>query len=241
MNVSHTIKDKEISRWQSLQRLPSIALSKLSPKRLLIVFVVIVCLLFLLSPSTYINRTVLNDPKEDDDAVLFDLRKEIHSMLNARGDFGTKHVAIFITSHDLYNATSITMLACEMAAARKLNVLMIYAGTNATEKIPFFLRANQFDRVICPMVWFDVRHEYSSLSIQESATETVLRDVVSVLWPSVVVYLDDEKDWVVQSLERVVYWRRPAISLVQLKRAAIQNLRWIASLTPSALAGTFPV
>jgi len=39
------------------------------------------------------------------------------------------------------------------------------------------------------------------------------------------------------SLEKSVFWRRSSISLVQLKRAALHNLRWIASLTPHALAG----
>ena len=65
----------------------------------------------------------------------------------------------------------------------------------------------------------------------------MLNDVVSTLHPSVVVHLDDEEDWFMQSLKRVVYDQRPPISLIQLKKAAIHNLLWIASLAPSALAG----
>jgi len=53
----------------------------------------------------------------------------------------------------------------------------------------------------------------------------------------VAVYVEDEEDWIMQVLERVVYWRQPAISLIQLKRGALPNLRWISTLTPSALAG----
>lgn len=233
MNI---IKDKEIPRWQPLHRLPRIALAKLSPKRIIILFLIIICFIFLFYPQ-HVGRNVLKDAEEDDDEVLLSLRKELHSILNLRGDFSTaRPAAIFLTAHDLYNATGITTLACEMAVAKKMSVLMMFVGKNATEKVPFFLRANQFDRTTCPMVWFDVRHEYSSLDKQESATEIILNDVISVLHPSVVVYLDDEEDWFMQSLERVVYLRRPAISLIQLKKAAIHNLLWIASLAPSALA-----
>ena len=129
------------------------------------------------------------------------------------------------------------MLACEMATAKNMNVLMVYVGMNSTSKVGNFFRANQFDRTTCPMAWYDARHQYSSTNVQESATESILKDVVAVLRPSVVVYLEDDEDWFMQSLERVVYWKRPAISLIQLKRTGIQNLRWISSLTPSALAG----
>jgi hypothetical protein len=234
MNI---IKDKEIPRWRPLQRLPRIALAKLSLKRIIILFLAIICFIFLLYPQ-HVGRNVLKDTKKDDDEVLLSLRKELHSILNLRGDFSTaRPVAIFLTAHDLYNATGLTTLACDMAAAKKMNVLMMFVGKNATEKVPFFLRANQFDRTTCPMVWLDVRHEYSSLNKQESATEIVLNDVISTLHPSVVVHLDDEVDWFMRSLERVVHFRRPPISLIRLKKATIHNLQWIASLPPSALAG----
>jgi len=237
MNVTHTIKDKEISRWHPLQRVPRIALSKLSPKRIIVLFLILATLLFFLAP-TYVNRAVIIDPEENDEQVLLELRKEFKFLLSLRGEFSTaKQNAIFITAHDLYNATGITMLACEMAIAKKLNVLMIFVGMNSTEKVGFFLRANQFERTTCPMACYDARHEYSSLNVQKSATESVLKDVVTALRPSVVVYLDDDADWFTQILKEVVYWRRPAISLIQLKRTTIQNLRWIGSLNPFALAG----
>ena len=240
MNVSHIIKDKEIPRWHPLQRVPRIALSKLSPRRLLFLLLILATLLLFLTPS-YVNRAAIIDPEENDEQVLLKFRKEFRSLLSLRGEFSTtKQNAIFITAHHVYNATGITMLACEMAIAKKLNVLMIFVGMNSTEKVAFFLRANQFDRMSCPMAWYDARHEYSSLNVQESATESILKDVMTVLRPSVVVHLDDEADWFMQSLKQVVYWRRPAISLIQLKRATIQNLRWIGSLTPSALAGIRP-
>ena len=72
---------------------------------------------------------------------------------------------------------------------------------------------------------------------QITATEEILGQAVDLTRPSVVVYMDDEEDWFMQSLEKAVYWRRPAISLIQLKRSALANLRWIASLSPSALMG----
>ena len=72
---------------------------------------------------------------------------------------------------------------------------------------------------------------------QIDATEEVLAVAVDLTGPAVVVYLDDEEDWFMQSLEKAVYWRRPAISLIQLKRSALANLRWIAELSPSALMG----
>ena len=237
MNVSQTIKDKEIPRWHPLQRVSRIALSRLSLRRLLFLLLILATLLFFLTPS-YVNRVAVIDPEENDDQVLLELRKEFKSLLSMRGEFSTtKQNAIFITAHDLYNATGLTMLACEMAMAKKLNVLMIFVGTNSTEKVAFFLRANQFDRTTCPMAWYDARHEYSSLNVQENATESVLKDVVTALQPSAMVYLDDDADWFMQSLERVVYWKRPAISLIQLKRTDIRNLQWIGSLNPSALAG----
>ena len=123
-----------------------------------------------------------------------------------------------------------------MAVAKKMNVLMIFLGRNPTETIPFFLNAHRFDRSTCPIVWYDGRHEYLSVNLQESAAERVFEEIMIALSPSVVVHLDDEA-WLIRSLQRLVYWQYPAISLIQLKRTAIQNLRWMASLSPSALAG----
>ena len=104
----------------------------------------------------------------------------------------------------------------------------------------FWLRANQFIGSTCSLNTLDGRHQYWSTEKQQSATKDILADAIEMLNPSVVVYVDDDEDWFMQSLERVVYWRRPAISLIQLKRNAIPNLRWIASLSPAALAGISP-
>jgi hypothetical protein len=235
----HTIKDKEIPAWRPLQGVPRLALSKLSPKRIVILLLLSAVLLFFLAP-TFFNRAEVIDPEEKDDDVLLSLRKELKSSLALRGEFSKpKPAAIFATSHDLYNASGITALACDMAAARQMNVLIMFLGLDSSERVPLFLRAHQFERATCPMVWHDARHQYSSIVQQQTATEAILADVLSYLNPSVVVYVDDEEDWFMQSLERVVYWRSPAISLIQLKRTALVNLRWIASLSPSALEGGF--
>jgi hypothetical protein len=124
-----------------------------------------------------------------------------------------------------------------MAAAKKMNVLMMFMGRYATDQIPLFLRAHGHDRVSCPIVWHDARHEYYSRENLKEATAEILDDAVRLVSPSVVVYVDDEEKWFMGSLEKSVFGRRSSISLVQLKRAALHNLRWIASLTPHALAG----
>jgi hypothetical protein len=93
--------------------------------------------------------------------------------LNLQGDFSTATpAAIFLIAHDVYNATGVTTLTCEMAIAKRMSVLMMFVRKNATEKVPFFLRANEFDRT-CPIVWFYFKHEHSSLNKQESATDSV--------------------------------------------------------------------
>ena len=240
MSVSHTIKDKAISRWQPLQRVPRIALSKLSPKRIFILLLVLACFFLFLGPPYFRSRDVTSELKEADDEVLLSLRKELKSILALRADLSSnKPAAIFVTAHVLYNASGITTLACDIAAAKKMNVLMMYMGRNSSETVPFFLRANQFDRSTCPIVWFDARHEYESIAKQEGAMEEVLADAVSALNPSVVVYVDDEEDWFLQALKTVVYLRSPRVCRIQLKRSALANLRWIASLNPAALAGIF--
>ena len=236
MNVTTTVKDKEVQipRWQPLQRLPRFP--KLSPKRLIILIVILGALMLCFSPS-YMNRSAI-DPDENDEDVVKGLRKELKATMSLRGEFSLgKAAAIFVTGHDVRDAAGITALACDMAAAKKLNVLILYVGVNATETVPFFFRANGFDRTSCPVVWHDARHRYSSVNKQESATEQILADAIGFIDPSVAVYVEDEEDWIMQVLERVVYWRQPAISLIQLKRAALPNLRWISTLTPSALAG----
>jgi len=241
MNVSHTIKDKEIPRWQPLQRVPQIALAKLSPKRIVLLFLGIATLLFLLSPKS-LHKGVILDPEKQDESILTDLRKELNSLLTLKADFSTqKKSAIILTAHSLSNATGLTSLACDLSHSRKMNILLLFMSQNSSSSLPFWLRANQFvGSSTCPMTWFDARHLYSTMEKQQSATEVILGDMVRLLDPSVVVYVDDEEDWFMQSLERVVYWRRPAISLIQLKRNAIPNLRWIASLSPAALAGISP-
>ena len=237
MNVSHTtIKDKEIPRWQPLQR---VALSKLSPKRLVLLILALATLLFLLS-SSFITGPTPPSSHEIDTHVTASLRQQLRSMVNLRGDFSltTRPTAIFVTAHALHNATGLTGLACEMAAAKKMNVLMVFMGGYATDKIPMFLRANGFDGGSCPMVWHDARYEYYSLDNMKEAAAEILDDAVKLVSPSAVVYVDDEEEWFMGSLEKSVFWRRPSISLIQLKRAALHNLRWIASLTPHALAGS---
>ena len=240
MTVSHTIKDKEIRRWQPLQRIHRIAVSRLSShKRVLLLFIAVICLLFLLRPRHTKGVIALNERVEGDEGTLRRIRKDFQALQSRHAEItpaSGKHTTVFITAHELYNATGLTTLACEMAAARKMNVLMLYVGLNSREAIPFFLRANQFD-ASCPMTWFDARHAYSSLNEQESATEAVLREVIRSLNPSVVISLDDDADWFMQSLERVVYWHKPSISSIQLKRSALSNLHWMTTLTPSALAG----
>ena len=157
-----------------------------------------------------------------------------------RGDFSpaTRPTAIFTTAHDLRNGTGLTALACDLAAAKKMNVLMMFMGGNSTDKVPLFLRANAFDRRSCPMVWFDARYEYSSRDNLKEATAEILEDAVRFVSPSVIVHVDDEEDWWREILEKSVHSRRTTISLIRLKQAALHNLRWIASLTPHALAGS---
>lgn len=241
MNISHsTIKDKEVPRWRPLQRMPHMALGKVSPKRVVILSLSFIVLFFFITRS-FINSDEIVDLKEADDDVLKALRKELRSILSVKIDRSKqKPTAMVVTAHTLSNASGITSLACKMASEKKMNVVMIYAGMNATETVPFFLRANGFGQATCPMIWHDARHEYSTIYKQTAAMEDVIGDAISYTNPSVVVYVDDEEDWFMQSLEKSVYWRRPTISLVQLRRTALANLHWIASLSPSALAGTEP-
>jgi hypothetical protein len=175
---------------------------------------------------------------ERDEDVLEGLRNELERIIAQQWDLkSTRPKILFATAHDLRNATTFTELACEMALARKMDVMMVYAGMNATDTIPFFLRANKFDESNCPFVWFDGRHEYPSLYKQTNAVEDVISDNVVYVNPSVVMYLDDEPEWFLQALERATIWRTPPISMVQLKRGALPNLRWISSLSPSTLMG----
>jgi hypothetical protein len=242
MNSSHTIKDKQIPRWQPLQRVHHLALAKVSsPKRILLILIAAIGLLLLLQPHYTQNIIPRDNRSESDDETLERILRDFRSLLTLHAEFAPtsgKQTAVFVTAHELGNATGLTMLACEMAAARKLNVLMLYVGRNSTERVPFFLRENQFDRAsACPMTWFDARHGYSSLNDQESATEAVLREVVRSLNPPVVVSLDDDADWCMECLERVVYWKQPSISSIQLKRSALPNLHWMTQLGSFSLAG----
>lgn len=240
MNISHTtLKDKEIPRWRPLQRMPRVALAKLSPKRIIVILLFFMILLFFYHSSLLHRRTAYNPKKEDDD-VLSALRKELKSKVRSPNELVRgRSTAVFVTAHTLYNASAFTTIACEMAHARKMNVLMMFVGANSTNTVPFLLHANRFEKTTCPMVWHDARNEYSSIDKQAAAMELLLADVMDYLYPPIVVYVDDEPDWFMQSLERVVFWRQPAISLIQLKRRALVNLHWIASLSPSALEGRF--
>src|SRR5271170_1161290 len=173
MNVSHTtIKDKEIPRWHPLQR---VALSKLSPKRLVLLILALISLLFFLS-SSFITRKAPPDPHETDAEAAVSIRKQLQSTINIRGDFSmaTRPTAIFVTAHDLRNATGLTGVACDMAATKRMNVLMVFTGRNATDDIPLFLRANRLDRDSCPMVWHDARYQYSSEHGIKDATVDLL-------------------------------------------------------------------
>lgn len=90
------------------------------------------------------------------------------------------------------------------------------------------------------MVHLDARHEYTTIYRQAVAMEELVREASMYLNPRGIVYVDDEEEWIFQSVERAVEWRRPVISMIQLKREALQNLRWIASLNANALAGIPP-
>jgi hypothetical protein len=239
MNVhTTTIKDKEVSRWRPLHRIPH---GKLTPKRLILLLFALFSIIFVFTHSLGRGVDIL-DTEENDDDVLQSLKKELKGLLTTRADHHSKQrdTAIFVTANTLYNTTRFTDLACEMSLAKKLNVLIMYMGINSSDTVPFTFRANHRDKANCPVVWHDARHEYSSVYKQLSATEEILKEAVDLTTPSVVVYLDDEEDWFMQSLEKAVYWRRPAISLIQLKRGALANLRWIASLSPAALVGIHP-
>lgn len=184
---------------------------------------------------------VILDTEENDEDILQSLKKELKGLITgSRGDqhhSKQRDTAMFISANTLYNTTTFTDLACEMSLSRKMNVLLLYVGTNSSDTVAFSFRANHRNKENCPVIWHDARHEYSSVYKQTTATEEILSEAVELTRPSVVVYLDDEEDWFMQSLEKAVYWRRPAISLIQLKRSALANLRWIAQLSPSALMG----
>jgi hypothetical protein len=229
------MKDKEIPRWYPLQRL---ALSKLSSRRFVLLILAVTSLLFFLS-SSFITRTTPPDPHETDAEAAASIRKQLHSTINVRFDFSmaTRPTAIFVTAHDLRNATGLTGLACDMAAAKRMNVLMVFTGGNATDEIPLFLRANGFDRPSCPIVWQDARYQYSSKHGMKGATVDLLDYAVRFVNPSVLVHVHDEEDWLMESLRESIISRRPSISIIQLKRGALHNLRWISTLTPHALAG----
>jgi hypothetical protein len=214
------------------------AFFKLSPKRIVTTFLIFIILMFILTRS-FMHSSDIVDPEEADDDVLKALRKELRRTLSVGIDLSRqKPTAMVVTAHTLYNASAITSLACKLAAAKKMNVVMMFAGMNATDTVPFFLRANGFGKATCPIIWHDARHEYSTIYKQTTAMEDIIGDAMTYMNPSVVLYVDDEEDWFMQSLERAVYWRRPAISLIQLKRTALVNLHWVASLSSSALAGT---
>lgn len=149
----------------------------------------------------------------------------------------TRPTTMFVTAHDLRNATGLTGLACDMAAAKRMNVLMVFTGGNATDEIPLFLKANGFDRDSCPMVWHDARYQYSSRHGIKEATADLLDYASRFVSPSVVMHVDDEEDWFMESLRDSILSRRPSISMIQLKRETLHNLRWISTLTPHALAG----
>jgi hypothetical protein len=238
MTVSHTIKDKEIPRWQPLQRIKRLNLPKLTIKRFVLLFLAIVTSLFVLAPS-HIKRIPTLNAEAEDEAVSSRQRDTLKNVILQKGlDFGrTRQTVVFITGQDLYSSAGLTGLACEFAAKKKVNVLMVFAGLNSTEGIPFFLRANQFDKSTCPMLWHDARHEYATIYGQASATEDMVRQTFAFLFRAVIVHIDDEEEWFIQSVERAVYWRRPAIPVIQLKREALHNLRWMASLSSTALAG----
>jgi molybdopterin-guanine dinucleotide biosynthesis protein A len=171
-----------------------------------------------------------------DEEVLVLMRTQLRKVIASQWDLKSSRPSImFATAHALRNASTLTVLACEVAVARKMAVMMIYTGDNSTGSIDFLLHANRLEQ--CPLVWFDARHEYSTIDTQINAAEQVLSDAVNYLKPGVVVSVDDEPDWFVQSLERATYWRRPEISSIQLKRSALRNLRWIATLSPSSLLG----
>jgi len=240
MNVSHTIKDKEVPRWRPLQRIPRLRLlvSKLSPKRVLILILFLTTLLFFLRPSYFRGVSIIVPEKRDEDIVKGikdDLRRVILKQWDMKSP---RQTVLFATAHDLRNASTFTELACEMALARKMDVMMIYVGLNKTDSVPFFLHVNKFEQSNCPFVYVDARHEYANLYLQTNAVEAIIADTVIYVNPSVVIYLDDEPDWFLQSLERTTFWHIPAISMIQLKRSALPNLRWISSLSSSTLMGT---
>lgn len=239
MNVhTTTIKDKEVPRWRPLHRIPH---GKLTPKRAILLLFALFLVIFAFTHSFGAGVDIL-DTEENDEDVLRSLKKELKGLLKTRTDQHSKQrdTAIFVTANTLYNTTRFTDIACEMSLTKKLNVIIMYMGINSSDTVPFAFRANHRDKSNCPVIWHDARHEYSSVYKQLTATEDILKEAVDLMRPSVVVYLDDEEDWFMQSLEKAVYWRRPAISLIQLKRGALANLRWIAHLSPSALMGIHP-
>src|SRR6202022_1274103 len=126
MNVSHTIKDKEIPRWQPLQRISRF--SRLSPKltikRFVLVFLAIATLLILLTPS-HVKRIPALTAEEEDDTVAIRHGEELKDMISRKISL-LKQPVIFVTSQDLYNSWGLTALACEFALKGKLNVLMIF-------------------------------------------------------------------------------------------------------------------
>ena len=238
MNVhTTTIKDKEVPRWRPLHRMPH---WKLTPKRTITLLVLLALVIFAFIHSLGRGAVIL-DTEESDEDILRSLKKELKGLLTStRGaqlHSKQRDTVMFVTANTLYNTTRFTDLACEMSHAKKMNVLLMYVGTNSSDTVAFSFRANYRDKTNCPLIWHDARYEYSSVYKQIDATEEVLAVAVDLTGPAVVVYLDDEEDWFMQSLEKAVYWRRPAISLIQLKRSALANLRWIAELSPSALMG----
>jgi hypothetical protein len=236
--MSHKIKDKEIPRWRPLRKLPRLAASKLSPKRILILVIALACLLLFLAPS-YIRPITVLDGRGGNDEVVSGRpsRTGLNSTLNLEDLLTGKRMAIFVTSHDLHESAGLMLTACEMAAAGNIEVFLMFLGRNSAGSVRFFFEANQFDKETCPLIYYDGRHEYSSLAEQLSATEGELLEAISKLDPLFIVYLDNEEAWLLHSLERVVYWRRPTINLIQLKRRALSNLRWMATLSVEALAG----
>jgi hypothetical protein len=239
--MSPVIKDKEIPRWRPLRRLSIFAPAKLSPKRILLLVAALACLFLLLAPS-YIRPATILEAAGGDDEVISGHRSRVGltSMLNLRKQSnGGKPMALFVTSHDLDEVVGLMEIACEMAAAGSLPVFLLFLGRNSKGSVRLFFRANKWDRKTCPLIYYDGRHQYSSFMEQLSASEDQLRETIMKLDPLLVFHLDGEEDWFMQSLERVVGWQSQIARLIQLKRSALPNLRWIATLSYISLACIF--
>jgi hypothetical protein len=241
MNVSRTIKDKEIPRWRPLSRVlrvRTLLASKLSPKRVLVLLAALIVVLLFLC-SGYFRRGIHPSVLINDEDVLSSVRTQLRRTIASQWDLkSSKPSILFVTAHTLRNASALTSLACEIALARKMDVLIIYTASNSSGTIPFFLHANRLER--CPFVWFDARYEYADTYTQISAVEEIISDAVNYVKTGVVVSVDDEPDWFAHCLDRTTYWRQPAIASIQLKRSALANMRWMVHLSSASLKGIIP-